>query len=114
MITAEVRVLKRARSGVVTSSWELAEPGRRNEALDTMNYAEAAARRKGWASLTEEQWAAMEDERDRVPDAPQGDLFDAAVTVVVPPRKRPDETTNPAKAAPATSADWIKPRGKWI
>ncbi len=109
MITSEVRVLKRARSGVVTSSWELAEPGRRNEALDTMNYAEAAARRKGWASLTEEQWAALDDERARVPDAPQGDLFDATVTVVpaVPPKPKADR-------APVKADDWVKPREGWL
>ena len=81
MITSEVRVLKRSRTGVTTSSWELVEPTRRNEGLDTMNYAEAAARRKGWTSLTEEQWAALDAERSAAPEEPQGDLFDAEVAV---------------------------------
>ena len=84
-ISSEVRVLKRSRTGVVTSQWELVEPTRRNEALDTMIYAEAAARRKGWASMTEEQWAALEMERGSAPAEAQADLFDGAATVVIPP-----------------------------
>ena len=46
-----------------------------------MNYAEAAARRKGWTSLTEEQWAALDAERSAAPEEPQGDLFDAEVAM---------------------------------
>jgi phage terminase large subunit GpA-like protein len=83
-VTAEVRVLKRSRTGVVTSQWELAEPGRRNEALDTMLYSEAAARRKGWASMTDEQWAQLAARHAEVPAAPQGDLFDVTVPAVPP------------------------------
>lgn len=75
-ITAEVCVLKRQKSGVTTRQWELVEPTRRNEALDTMNYAEAAARRKGWASMTPEQWEALAAVRGVPPEDPQGDLFD--------------------------------------
>jgi len=75
-ITSEVRVLKRGRTGVVTSSWELVEPTRRNEGLDTMIYAEAAARRFGWTGLTAEQWAALDGERGAAPPDAQGDLFD--------------------------------------
>lgn len=79
MVTAEVRVLQRARSGVVTSKWELVEPGRRNEGLDTMLYSEAAARRCGWASMTEEQWAALEAERGQAAPDDQADLFDKTI-----------------------------------
>lgn len=78
-ITAEVRVLKRERSGVVTSTWVLVEPTRRNEGLDTMLYAEAAARRVGWASMAEIQWDALAAERGAAPRDPQPDLFDAAL-----------------------------------
>jgi phage terminase large subunit GpA-like protein len=78
-LTAEVRVLRRNRAGVTTSAWELVESGRRNEALDTAMYAEAAARRKGWASLTDAQWTALADERGAAPAEPQGDLFDKTV-----------------------------------
>jgi len=94
-ITAEVRVLKRAPSGATVSVWQLAEAGRRNEALDTMLYAEAAARMKRWAYLTDEQWAALEAERGAAPEGPQGDLFDAvagtlpAATGTTPPEPAP-------------------------
>uniref|UniRef100_UPI00261541F0 hypothetical protein n=1 Tax=Novosphingobium sp. TaxID=1874826 RepID=UPI00261541F0 len=110
-------VLNRSRSGVVTSSWALAEAGRRNEALDTMNYAEAAARRKGWTALTDDQWNALADERGAAPAEGQGDLFDAAVTVVA----EAAQTDAPQKAAekktparPERDDAWIKPRTDWI
>jgi len=93
-ISSEVRVLKRSRSGVVTSAWELAEPTRRNEGLDTMNYAEAAARRKMWASMTAEQWDLLAALRGIAPPDAQPDLFDAGARAVVatpqhPPRPGP-------------------------
>lgn len=105
MITAEVRVLKRNRFGVTVSQWELAEPGRRNEALDTMNYAEIAARQKGWAAMTEEQWAAIEDERGGAPEAPQPDLFDEATSVV--PTQVAQGVPKTEKPAPKTGSDWF-------
>ena len=80
-ITSEVRVLTRQRSGVVTARWELVEPARRNEALDTELYAEAAARRKGWASMTDDGWDALEAERGQPSADAQGDLFDAELVV---------------------------------
>ncbi|WHZ33419.1 phage terminase large subunit family protein [Sagittula sp. MA-2] len=81
MVTSEVRVLRRSSSGVVNARWELVEPTRRNEGLDTMLYAEAGARRKGWLSLTAEQWLRLEAERGAAPTEDQPDLFDAGVTV---------------------------------
>lgn len=84
-ITAEVRVFKRSRSGVMTTVWDLVEPTRRNEALDTALYAEAAARRKGWLAMTEAQWIALAVERGQAPVEPQADLFDAAVSAVAEP-----------------------------
>ncbi len=100
-VTSEVRVLKRSRSGTVSSQWELVEPSRRNEALDTVNYAAAAAMRKGWASMTEEDWHRLDLERGIAPavpgDAAQADLFDAAVKVVAdqPPAPVPQNDTKP-------------------
>jgi phage terminase large subunit GpA-like protein len=102
-ITAEVRVLKRAPSGVMVSRWELVEPTRRNEALDTMIYAEAAARKRGWSAMTEGQWAVLEAERGAAPPEDQGDLFDAALPVVAPqPAARapaPDQANAESKAS---------------
>jgi phage terminase large subunit GpA-like protein len=116
-ITAEVRVMRRNKAGVTTSAWELAESGRRNEALDTALYAEAAARRKGWSSLTDAQWAALDDERSVAPEEPQGDLFDktvlpAATDAAVEPNKTNTETQKAAdKGAPVP---WINTRKGWL
>lgn len=88
-LTAEVRVERRASSGVMVTRWEIAEAGRRNEALDTMLYAEAAARFKEWHYLTDEQWAHLEAVRSAPPPDDQGDLFTAAVPVVPEPAAPP-------------------------
>lgn len=115
-ITSEVRVLKRSRQGVVTSQWDLVEASRRNEGLDTMNYAEAAARRKAWASMTDEQWAALEMERAAAPPDPQGDLFDASVTSVTQTatETKPEPTPAPLQRDQGAGGNWINPRKDWI
>ncbi len=110
-ITSEVRVLKRNRAGVVTSQWDLVEPTRRNEGLDTELYAEAAARRKGWTSLTEEQWSRLEEERGVAPAAGQGDLFDAAVRAV--PKDSPAPEAE-AASKPQTRGAAAQGRGNWL
>lgn len=99
MLTAETRVVRRNKVGVMTSAWLLVEPTRRNEALDTMNYAEAAALRKGWASMTDDQWDALAAERGVAPEAPQGDLFDAEIPVV---KATQTEATPPKENEPMT------------
>lgn len=115
-ITAEVRVLKRSTVGVMVSRWELAEPGRRNECLDTMNYSEAAARKCGWTSATEEQWARIADERGQTPAEAQTDLFASAgpiepIVVKVEKGAAPisnlEQITKPERAAP-TKINWIR------
>jgi phage terminase large subunit GpA-like protein len=122
MLVSEVRVIKRSRAGVATSQWDLVEPTRRNEGLDTMLYAEAAARRKGWTSMTAEQWAALEAERSAEPEDGQPDLFDATVPAVAaqptpadpqPDRGKPQPAAGPTRPAPA-SDDWLGGRGdRW-
>ncbi len=113
MITAEVRVLSRNSAGVTVSKWQLAEPGRRNEALDTMNYAEVAARMKGWASMTEAQWDRLADERGGAPAEAQGDLFAGGIVAEPPPApmKRSDR---PEAAHRAVRGDWIEEKKDWI
>ena len=101
-ITSEVRVLRRAPSGAVTSAW-VPVAGVRNEALDTMNYAESAARRRGWTSLTDGQWDILDAERGGEPVEPQSDLFDASLNMVSPDQAKPVETAAPARAASADS-----------
>jgi phage terminase large subunit GpA-like protein len=125
-ITSEVRVLKRAASGVMLSRWELVEPTRRNECLDTMNYSEAAARKRGWTSATDEYWAALEAERGAAPAEGQADLFDPApvptplserATATKPraaaPTPVPVARPAVAKAAPA-AGNWITKREGWL
>jgi phage terminase large subunit GpA-like protein len=104
--------------GVLTSSWELVEPTRRNEGLDTMLYAEAAARRKGWTSLTEDQWARLDAERAAEPTDAQPDLFDATVQAASVNQPAPDRQPDPAPRKPRTAqppaTDWLGGRGsKW-
>jgi phage terminase large subunit GpA-like protein len=123
-ITAEVRVLKRAASGVMVSKWDLVEPSRRNECLDTMNYAEAAARKRGWTSLTDGQWAILADERGKAPPAAQADLFDATETLSARAAAQgPREIAAEAPPAPdvkptpepSRRESWLGPRrGKWL
>lgn len=84
-ITSEVRVLKRDRVGVMVSNWQLVDPTRRNEGLDTMIYSDAAARELGWTSMTREQWAALEAERGVEAPEDQPDLFETQATVQVAP-----------------------------
>ena len=117
-ITSEVRVLKRATSGTMISRWELVETTRRNECLDTMNYSEAAARKKGWAAMTDGQWDRLEDERGIAPPEAQGDLFDAAMPVV-PLSERampaaPAESKPSAEPAAKPASSWIARQGKWL
>lgn len=81
-ITSEIRTLSRTRTGVVVAKWDLVEPTRRNEGLDTAIYAEAAARRKGWASMTDAEWDLLEEARGAAPKEAQGDLFEASNTRV--------------------------------
>ena len=117
-ITSEVRVLKRAPSGAMVARWELVDTVRRNECLDAMNYAEAAARRKSWAVLTDAQWSALELERGVAPPDHQADLFDAALPVVpLSVQAMPAPPSAEAKPEPAATrrdGGWIKPQTDWI
>lgn len=105
MLTAEHRVLSRNKHGVMTSRWVLVEPTRRNEALDTMNYAEAGAMRKGWSSMTDDQWDALDAERGAPPPDVQPDLFDASVPLMAAIQSAP--TKHRPKAEPASKAEQL-------
>ena len=115
-VTGEVRVLKRSLSGTLTSAW-VPVPGVRNEALDTMNYAEAAARRQGWTSKTDEEWDRIDHKCSALPAVPQGDLFDAALGVlpdaVAAAPAKPEAANRPGDAR---RDGWIKPKnkGSWL
>jgi phage terminase large subunit GpA-like protein len=103
-VTAEVRVLKRQVSGIITSQWHLVEPTRRNEVLDGYLYAEAAARRKGWTSWTDGQWDALEAVRGVAPVDEQPELFDApliaAPAAEATPKPEPARRPRPSELMP--------------
>jgi len=119
-ITSEVRVLKRARSGVMVSSWELVEPSRRNECLDTMIYSEAAARKRGWTAMTDGQWDILEAERGIAPPEAQADLFDAAVPIVplsqqAAAKAPPAQDPKPEPAVSREPSGWLADKGNdWL
>lgn len=120
-VTAEVRVLKRATSGVMVSRWELAEPGRRNECLDTMLYAEAAARKIGWTSATEEQWERLALERGQTAPDQQPDLFASGGPIQGAEEAKPVPAQSVMKKPRAKRAavqgsgnDWIPAKPGWI
>lgn len=112
-ITAEVRVVKRSPSGTMVSRWVLAEPGRRNEALDTMLIAEAGARLLAWHYMSPEQWSELAAERAGPANDAQGELF--GTTPVAPreaaPRPAPATETRDTKPARAKAAE-PAPKGK--
>ena len=115
-VTSEVRVLERSRVGVLSSRWKLVDPKRRNEALDTMLYAEAAARRKGWTSMTAEEWAQLEEVRAAPPETPQGDLFAKEAARPTDVQAAPAPAPKPVKEQTRKPADnWLQGRGgNWL
>ncbi|SDT96923.1 Phage terminase, large subunit GpA [Stappia sp. ES.058] len=72
-LTSERRVEKKLRSGFKVYVWEK-DSAQANEALDTMNQAEAAAIRFGVRSMAETHWDKLEAEREIAPPEQQLDL----------------------------------------
>ncbi len=68
-VVSEHCVLVRNSAGVLSRNWKVIDEKIRNEPLDMMNYAEAAARRKGWDSMTDERWDSLEEIRGAAPEA---------------------------------------------
>lgn len=74
MLTNERKYLdKNKKTGVTRWAWKKTGD---NEAIDNMNYAEAAARRLGWDRHSEEYWDNLSAELEREPEDKQEDLFD--------------------------------------
>ena len=96
-LTAEHRIETRSKSGVTGFAW-IVQDGLRNEALDTMNQAEAAAIKYGVRDLPPSIWDRLERERARPVKQEQLDLEDlmAAPAVIAPPVEPPP----PASPAP--------------
>ncbi|HEV7436980.1 MAG TPA: terminase gpA endonuclease subunit [Pseudorhizobium sp.] len=74
-LTAESRKPKRTKTGFIAYVW--AKPAdQANEGLDTHLQAEAAAIKFGVRSMPDATWDSYEADRDRAPEAAQGDLED--------------------------------------
>lgn len=75
-LTAERRQLVKRKDGFAEYRW-VKPSALRNEALDTMLYAEAAAIRLGWKTKSDADWDRLEAELEAPPEAPQLDLEEA-------------------------------------
>jgi phage terminase large subunit GpA-like protein len=118
-LTAEKRVGKRRPDGFVQFLWVKAA-GERNEALDTMIYAEAAAVRIGWRSHDEAAWERLRGQLEAPVAAPQLDLEDMLATAPARPEpaaREPAEQSRPPAAVtppPAAPSSWLERRQRWL
>lgn len=99
-LCSERRVPKNKKNAAAGFKWDVIE-GRRNEGLDTMNQAEAAAIREGWRTNSDTTWDALEAKLEVEPAGGiQGDLED--LLGAQPPAKvaaKSNTATKPAEAS---------------
>src|SRR5208337_2521958 len=93
-LTAERRVERRIKGGVTSFGWEL-QSGERNEALDTMVQAEAAAIKFGIRNLPPAVWDRLEAERTTIPEV--NDLGGGAPPLLAPPTPAPASLPPPVR-----------------
>jgi phage terminase large subunit GpA-like protein len=84
-LCSEKRMSDTDKHGHTVMWWEKL-PQVRNEVLDMEIYAEAAARRIGWHTISEEDWERIRAERETPPPEQQLDLLDPA-RMVIPAEK---------------------------
>ncbi|WP_404862082.1 phage terminase large subunit family protein [Georhizobium sp. MAB10] len=87
--TSEIRIAEKTRSGHARYIWKLPS-GRRNEALDMMNQAQAAAIRLGVNYWTDDQWDAIAERIAAMEPPVQPDLEDLISPVGAPVRAQSD------------------------
>ncbi len=117
-LTAERRVAVRSKKDGFTEHRWVKSAGLRNEALDTMLYAEAAAVRKGWRTKDAAAWDVLEGQLEAPALAPQLDLEEIALAAPQAPPAEPQvarqvEPVTPQPVAPAAPA-WIERREGWL
>lgn len=115
-LTAERRIPKRSKEGFVTYKWEK-DPAQRNEALDTMNQAEAAAIKYGVRRMPDSAWDQIEAVRDKPPETGQLDLEDWTEAQTAAPRnegggsasapQKPKPKPKPAAARKRRRSGWM-------
>lgn len=86
-VTSEIRVLEKSRSGHPRPVWKLPS-GQRNEALDMMNQARAAAIRMGIPYWGDEEWDAIAERLAKTEPPAQGDIEDMLTAGPVVPAPR--------------------------
>ncbi|AXS39256.1 terminase gpA endonuclease subunit [Breoghania sp. L-A4] len=106
-LTAERRVGKRTRDGFEEFRWEK-DPAQANEALDTMNQAEAAAMRFGIRGMPDTVWDALEAARET--PAPTGEQLDIEDLMDRPAAVVPDKARTANKSSGEIKASR---RSKW-
>lgn len=94
-LVSERRVPKKGRNGITHYQWDLPD-GTRNEMLDTMNAAQAAAYRLGVFQWDEDDWLTLAARLEVPPASPQLDLEDIAVQPPEPRQDRQARTAIPA------------------
>ena len=112
-LTSERRIEIRAKDGSTRFGWDLPE-GLRNEALDTMMQAEAAAIKFGVRDLPPAVWDRFEADRARLIGGAQLDFEDApAALSLTPATESPAGAPAPRPAAPPrrTFADFARRLG---
>jgi phage terminase large subunit GpA-like protein len=102
-LCSERRTPIKRRDNSVEYRW-VRTPGVRNEVLDTTLYADAAAIRQGWRTLTPEQWDALAAQIERPAEKGQLDLEDLAA------QAKPTEAAPAAESAPQPDVDASKPK----
>lgn len=98
-LTAEKRIEKRLKGGLTSFGWDLPS-GERNEALDTMIQAEAAAIKFGVRDLPPALWDRLESERATAPPDQQLDFEDVPAALAAAPAPTPAPTPVPDRPEP--------------
>lgn len=120
-LCAERREGVRKRDGSVEYRWTK-DAAQRNEVLDTSNYADAAAIRAGWRSISDPDWDRLSEQLEQAPKERQPDLEDllASPAMVLAPATDmpPAQSAQVTESEAPTSAgsEWLAVRDdkKWL
>lgn len=92
-LCSETRLIETKSNGATEMVWKRIN-GVRNEVLDMENYAEAAARKKGWATAGDRDWEILRAAREIPPPDHQLDLLDIGISIKTPEPKADEATTD--------------------
>lgn len=92
-LCSEKRVMEADKKTRATRFIWVRVPQYRNEILDMENYNEAAARRWGWHTMSDEQWEALLADRERTPPDMQMDLLEPNLMLPQIPKQGVEKTS---------------------